>query len=389
MVRRAAQFLVMNGPVTPMDRWEEEAGYFASTMPVEIAALLIAAGLAEARDEPHTGTLSRPPMPGTTRLTSSCMSAGHNWPSGRRRRLLRPFCTAQSIRGVRTSAGFVNLKNHRDGRGRIRVAELISPDALCLVRFGLRAADDPRIVNTVRVIDHLLQTEMPHGPCWHRYNCDGYGEHADGSPYNGTGIGRAWPLLTGERAHYELIAGRKDEAEPLLAAIESFASESGLLPEQIWDAADIAETRPLFWTGNRLGHAASLAHAEYVKLRRSLHDGRVFDRPQQTVDRYLKRQTASSIVFWRFTQQRRNRCQRGSCCASRSSAPAKIRWTSDGWRNVQENETRDTGLGIHIADLNTEKLGPGTKIDFTFFGARPAAGRSRFSCRSSGRAAAS
>ncbi len=27
-------------------------------------------------------------------------------------------------------------------------------------------------------------------------------------PFDGTGIGRAWPLLTGERAHYELAAGR-------------------------------------------------------------------------------------------------------------------------------------------------------------------------------------
>ena len=95
---------------------------------------------------------------------------------------------------------------------------IVSPDALALVRFGLRAADDPRIVNTVKVIDALLKVETPHGPAWHRYNDDGYGEHADGSPFDGTGIGRAWPLLTGERAHYELAAGRSDEAENLLHA---------------------------------------------------------------------------------------------------------------------------------------------------------------------------
>ena len=84
---------------------------------------------------------------------------------------------------------------------------MVSPDALALVRFGLRAADDPRIVNTVRVIDHLLKVETPHGTSWHRYNEDGYGEHADGSPFDGAGIGRIWPLLTGERGHYELAAG--------------------------------------------------------------------------------------------------------------------------------------------------------------------------------------
>ena len=43
---------------------------------------------------------------------------------------------------------------------------------------------------------------MPQGPCWYRYNGDGYGEHKDGSAFDGTGIGRPWPLLAGERAHY-------------------------------------------------------------------------------------------------------------------------------------------------------------------------------------------
>jgi hypothetical protein len=33
---------------------------------------------------------------------------------------------------------------------------------------------------------------------------------------------------------------------------------------------------PLVWT-----------HAEYLKLRRSLHDGRLFDLPPQAVQRYL------------------------------------------------------------------------------------------------------
>ncbi len=29
---------------------------------------------------------------------------------------------------------------------------------------------------------------------------------APGAPFDGTGVGRAWPLLTGERAHDELAA---------------------------------------------------------------------------------------------------------------------------------------------------------------------------------------
>src|SRR5437899_5498170 len=118
---------------------------------------------------------------------------------------------------------------------------VISPDSLALVRFGLRAPDDPRIVNTIKVIDALLRVRLPQGPCWYRYNHDGYGEHEDGSPFDGTGVGRGWPLLAGERAHYELARGNRREAERLLELMASQGSPGGLIPEQVWDADDIPE----------------------------------------------------------------------------------------------------------------------------------------------------
>ena len=96
------------------------------------------------------------------------------------------------------------------------------------------------------------------GTTWHRYNDDGYGEHEDGSPFDGTGIGRGWPLLTGERAHYELAAGREATAKQLLSAMESFANEGGLISEQVWDSPDIGGTRTSLWPAFRFGHAAGL-----------------------------------------------------------------------------------------------------------------------------------
>ncbi len=197
------------------------------------------------------------------------------------------FATPDQTAASAPASGVVDLKNHLPGQGRIAVADLVSPDALTLVRFGLRAADDPRIVNTVRVIDMLCKVDTPRGPCWHRYNHDGYGEHADGAPFDGTGVGRVWPLLTGERAHYELAAGRKAEADKLRRRMETLANDSGLLPEQIWDSPDIPERNLHF--GRPSGSAMPLvwAHGEYVKLRRSLHDGRVFDTPQLAAERYL------------------------------------------------------------------------------------------------------
>lgn len=98
----------------------------------------------------------------------------------------------------------------------------MSTDALALVRFGLRSPADQRVVDTVKVIDRLLRTETRTGPVWHRYNHDGYGgEHDDGSPFDGTGTGRGgWPLLAGERGHYELASGNAREAMALLQTME-------------------------------------------------------------------------------------------------------------------------------------------------------------------------
>ncbi len=234
------------------------------------------------------------------------------------------------------------------------------------MRFGLRAADDPRIVNTVKVIDALLKVETPYGPAWHRYNDDGYGEHEDGSPFDGAGIGRAWPLLTGERAHYELSAGHRDEAGRLLRALEAFANEGGLIPEQIWDSDDIPDAELYF--GRPSGSAMPLvwAHAEYVKLHRSLRDGRVFDMPPQTFQRYVIDGTGSPYAVWRFN----HKCQSiptGKTLRIETLAPAVAHWSSDDWQSAHDTRTRDTGLGLHVADLATAELAAGSTLRFTFY----------------------
>ena len=183
---------------------------------------------------------------------------------------------------------------------------------------------------------------------------------------DGTGVGRAWPLLTGERAHYELVAARSDVAEHLAQAMETIAGEAGLLPEQVWDSVDIPN-RELF-LGHASGSAMPLvwAHAEYLKLCRSLFDGRVFDRPPQTVQRYLVQQTTSDRIVWRFNNKVRampaNRTLRVE-----TLAPAVVHWSVDGWRTVHDTATRDTTLGVHVADLGTRDLRCGDHVDLTFY----------------------
>jgi glucoamylase len=367
MVRRAAGFLVRNGPVTQQDRWEEDGGFSPFTLAVMVPAFLVAAELAETMFEAHlaaylretadlyNGNIERWIYVSATALAKEVGVEGYYV------RIAPPEeCEAAS-----PAHGFVPIKNRPPGESEAPAAYIVSPDALALVRFGLRSPDDPRMLDTVKVIDALLKVDTPSGPSWHRYNGDGYGEHDDGGAFDGTGRGRAWPLLTGERAHYELAAGRREEAERLLRAMAQFANEGGMIPEQIWDAPDIPQ-RELF-LGKPSGSAMPLvwAHAEYIKLARSLRDGRVFDMPPQTFERYVRQQATSTRALWRFNHKCRA-ITAGDTLRIETLAPATIHWSSDDWRTTQDTHTQGNDLGVHVADLPTANLRAGTRLHFTF-----------------------
>ncbi len=368
MTRRAASFLVCNGPVTQQDRWEEDAGYSPFTLAAVVAALLVSAELADENGEPAIAAYLRETADAWndhierwTYVTGTPL-ARQAGVDGYYVRIAPPdTCTAAS-----PAAGFVPIKNRPPDYTQETAGHIVSPDALALVRFGLRAADDPRIINTIKVIDSLLKMDTPAGPCWHRYNDDGYGEHASGEPFDGTGQGRAWPLLTGERGHYELAAGRPETARALMRTMATFANDGGMIPEQIWDAPDIAR-KELFY-GRPSGSAMPLvwAHAEYVKLLRSVHEKRVFDMPPQTAERYLTKHTGSSLAFWRFNHKTHS-FPAGRVLRIETLAEATVHWSDDGWRSTHDTTTQDTGLGVHKADLPTASLAHGAMVKFTFF----------------------
>jgi glucoamylase len=267
--------------------------------------------------------------------------------------------------GLPMRSRVLRLKNREASVADEPAGAIVSPDALALVRFGLRRADDPRILSTITAIDAVLKTQTATGPVWHRYVEDGYGEHADGSPFNGTGIGRGWPLLAGERGHYELAAGNRAAAERLLETMARQTSEGGLLPEQVWDAADIPEQE--LFNGKPAGSAMPLAwaHAEYLKLARSLEAEFVVDTPPQVVQRYVIDQVMSHFSSWRFN----NKCRSipaGTCLRVETLAPAEVVWTADAWATVNALDTMNPGLGVHVADLPTEALLPAAAVEFTF-----------------------
>ncbi len=365
MIKAAAEFLVQNGPLTEEDRWETNPGYSPYTMAVEVAALLAAADFADAESQPEMAQFLRATADAWNdaidELTyaSGTKLAKKFGVDGYYFRILPPegIC-ANSISRVTTE-----LKNHVK-KERLRPAvDIVSPDALALVRFGLRHPDDPKIRNTIKIIDATLKTETSTGPVWRRYTLDGYGEHSDGRPFHETGQGRGWPLLAGQRAHYEIARGNFEEARKLRAAVEAQTSECGMIPEQVWDARDIAKRH--LYNGHPTGSGMPLAwaHAEYVKLLRSLKDKAVWNMPPQTQQRYLVEKKASPYQIWTETQQRA-RVSHGKNLRIDSRTALAVYWTPDKWKTRHEAPATDSHLGIRYAILPISTMKSGTRIRF-------------------------
>jgi glucoamylase len=202
----------------------------------------------------------------------------------------------------------------------------------------------------LRVVDQELKVDTPVGPCWHRYNHDGYGQRDDGAPYQGWGTGRAWPLLTGERAHYELALGR--DVGSLIRAMEGFASPTGLLPEQVWDRADQPDIH--LHLGKPTGAAMPLmwAHAEYIKLLRSVRDGKVFDQIPAVAARYLQAvRKCRPLEIWKPNRQPRTVGRGYTLRIQSPDAAFRLRWTRDEWQSAADTVSSPTALGIEFVDI--------------------------------------
>ena len=70
--------------------------------------------------------------------------------------------------------------------------------------------------------------------------------------------------------------------------------------------------------------------------------------------------------MWSFNNKRQN-IETDKTLRIEALAPAWVHWSADSWLTVEECETRDTGLGVHLADLKTSGLTVGAQIVFTFF----------------------
>lgn len=280
MVLKAAAYLVRHGPATPQERWEENSGYSPATLATNIAALSCAALFASDRGDTETADFFQTyaDFLNCHVETWTVTTEGTLHPDVSKHYIrLTPAEVDNPHPNENPNEGVIKIANRPPGtQAEFAGKDVVDPGFLELVRYGVRAAGSELMEHSLKVVDKTLKLETPRGPAWHRYNHDGYGQRPGGGPYEGWGQGRAWPLLSGERGHYELAAGR--DVAPFIQTIENFANEGRLLPEQVWDEADRPEQ--FLFLGEPTGAAMPLmwAHAEYLKLLRSIADGLVFDR---------------------------------------------------------------------------------------------------------------
>lgn len=328
MLKPAAQFLLNGGkvdilwnkteikpPFTQQERWEEQSGYSPSTTASIIAALVCAAELAK--------------LAGDSASAEQYLAAADAYSDSLEK---LTFTTNGSLTGEYGDGRYylrINRSEDPNDRGPMDLAngqvindksQVVDGGFLELVRYGVRAANDPYVLESLPELDN---TQLPDlirvkyeftfegvegtFPGWRRYGLDGYGEDVtngrayqfDGSTNTAGQRGRVWPFFTGERGHYELeLAKTQGEVDinalrnTYVKGMELFANEGYMLAEQVYDGVgDNSVYNYKLGQGTNVATPLAWAHAEYIKLLRSYHDQQVWDRYPQAEERYVKKET--------------------------------------------------------------------------------------------------
>ena len=346
MVRAAAAYLARNGPISPQDRWEENPGASPFTLAVEVAALVAAAEWLDGDERAYALGLAdcwNERIEEWTYIEGTDLAHEHG--VGGYYVRIAPPTAAGGLRGR------VQVQNR--GGETVAASALVGLDFLYLARLGLRAANDPKLTGTLKVVDALLRVETPNGAAYHRYPDDGYGEHGDGSPFDGQGIGRGWPLLTGERGHGELLRG--NDPHPYLHAMAQMTGPGGLIPEQVWDSDPIPER--FLYRGKPSGSAMPLvwAHAEFLKLLAASATRRPIELLDVVSSRYDAARPEAATWYWRdtvpFTQ-----LEEGRELVVEGGDPFRLDYSIDEGSSWASRDSAPLGLGMHgvrftVADL--------------------------------------
>ncbi|MHB8412118.1 MAG: glucan 1,4-alpha-glucosidase [Candidatus Acidiferrales bacterium] len=281
-VRPEAEYVVAHGPMTQEERWEEVPGYSPSTIAAEIAGLICAADIARKNgasdDARHY-----------TRVADDWASHVEDW----------MVTTTGHLGGALASRGYyIRIDDNtnpndgdkldvRNGGGTFDERDIVDAGFLELVRLGIRPADNPIIENSIKIIDSTIRVETPNGPSFRRYNHDGYGESYFGGPWEGRGIGRLWPIFTGERGEYEIARGH--DATVYIDAMMHFANAGGMIPEQVWDRAEPTASRFSFGSGTGSATPLAWSMAQFIRLVVCSEEKKIVEQPSIVANHFLKK----------------------------------------------------------------------------------------------------
>ena len=108
------------------------------------------------------------------------------------------------------------------------------------------------------------------------------------------------------------------------------------------------------------------AHAEYIKLLRSIRDGKVSDLIVEVAKRYLRARADRQLFeVWKFTRQVRS-VKRGHVLRVQSPASFRLHWSGDEWQTVKDTPSSTTTLGVDFVDIPI-LAAQQAPMHFTFF----------------------
>jgi glucoamylase len=305
-VKQTADYLANNGPFTAQERWEEQAGYSPSTIAAQIAGLTAAAKMARANNDAGAAAFYlqkadywQQKVDGWTFTNSGPLGNGRYYIRITRNK--DPQDNANQEFNFDPNAS-VNIED-KNGGGLRDQKRVIDGGFLELVRKGVKDANHPAILETLPEYDATIgQTLSGNRPAWFRYNFDGYGEknptaqNPNGANYDGSGVGRLWPIFTAERGMYEILkAGNVGGVgTSYLNALRTFSTPEGYIPEQIWsNTATLLDGWQVTTPNGQVPGAPSRSigplnwsMGEYINLMHSIANNKMADVPNETCSRY-------------------------------------------------------------------------------------------------------
>jgi glucoamylase len=271
-------------PYSPQERWENQSGYSPATIAAQIDGLVTGAVIARQHGD---AKLARQWERTADRFARKVKrwTVTTNGPLSDAPYFLRVTKDGKPNRGTTYAIG-------DGGPARADQRRVVDPSFLDLVRFGILSPSDPVVVNSLAVVDKDLAATTPNGTFWHRFSFDGYGETRTGAQWDISEdgerktLGRAWPLLAGERGEYAVAAGQSGAS--YLASMAAAASGSDMIAEQVWDGrAPTGGSCCQAGEGTRSATPLLWSHAGLLRLAWTIQTGRPVDLQQVVAARYL------------------------------------------------------------------------------------------------------